>query len=74
MAWDKERKELSIHIQNMENFIKDLQSQLAQRNTSLAQLNDVYGQNEKIQSLTGENEFLKNRIREVYFHNPRMRS
>jgi hypothetical protein len=74
LAWDKERKELSIHIQNMENFIKDLQSQLAQRNTSLAQLNDVYGQNEKIQSLTGENEFLKNRIREVYFHNPRMRS
>ena len=67
MAWDKERKELSIHIHNLENFIKDLQSQLAQRNTSLAQLNDVYGQNEKIQSLTGENEFLKNRIREVCF-------
>ena len=64
-SWDKERKEMTTHIQNLEAFIKDLQSQLSQRNTSMAQVTDQYGQNEKIQSLIGENEFLKNRIREV---------
>jgi hypothetical protein len=64
-AWDKERKEYLVHITNLEIFLKDLQIQLSQRNTSLAQLGDVYGQNERIQSLSGENEFLKNRIKEV---------
>ena len=64
-AWDKERREFNNHIQNLESFIKDLQSQLSQRSTSAVQINDQYGQNEKIQSLVGENDFLKNRIREV---------
>jgi hypothetical protein len=64
-AWDKERKEFITHVTNLELFIKDLQSQLAQRNVSLALIGDQYGQNERIQSLTGENEFLKNRIKEV---------
>lgn len=66
-AWEKERSELSTHIVNLEAFIKDLQSQLCQRNQSTNQTmtNDQYTQNEKIQSLFGENEFLKNRIREV---------
>ena len=65
-AWDKERREFNNHIQNLESFIKDLQSQLSQRSTSAVQINDQYGQNEKIQSLVGENDFLKNRIREVF--------
>lgn len=64
-SWEKERNELSTHITNLEVFIKDLQSQLSQRNQTSIQSNDQYGQNEKIQSLFGENEFLKNRIKEV---------
>ena len=68
-AWDKERREMSEHIQNLEEFIKALQLQLTQRNSSMAQVNDQYGQNEKIQSLFGENEFLKNRIKEVVLKN-----
>ena len=64
-AWDKERREMTNHVQNLEAFIKDLQAQLSLKNNSLAQCNDMYGQNEKIQSLFGENEFLKNRIKEV---------
>ena len=65
-AWDKERREMANHIQNLEDFIKALQLQLTTRNNSMAQVNDQYGQNEKIQSLFGENEFLKNRIKEVF--------
>ena len=66
-AWEKERTELNTHITNLEVFIKDLQSQLCQRNQSVTQTmsNEQYNQNEKIQSLFGENEFLKNRIKEV---------
>ena len=64
-SWDKERKELANHVATLESVIRDLQGQLTQRNTSLAQVNDTYGLNERIQSLTGENEFLKNRIKEV---------
>ena len=64
-SWEKERNELSTHITNLEVFIKDLQSQLSQRNQTSTQTNDQYGQNEKIQSLFGENEFLKNRIKEL---------
>ena len=64
-AWDKERREMANHIQNLEEFIKALQLQLTTRNSSAAPINDQYGQNEKIQSLNGENEFLKNRIKEV---------
>jgi chromosome segregation ATPase len=67
IVWEKERTELSTHVVNLEAFIKDLQSQLCQRNqnTNQTMTNDQYTQNEKIQSLFGENEFLKNRIREV---------
>lgn len=64
-AWDKERKEFLNQIQNLECFIKELQAQIAQKNCSLLQMTDQFGQSEKIQSLVGENEFLKNRIREV---------
>ena len=56
---------MANHIQNLEEFIKALQLQLTTRNSSVAPINDQYGQNEKIQSLNGENEFLKNRIKEV---------
>ncbi len=79
-AWDKERKELSEHVANLEAFIKELQTQLLARTgasgtssplgitgSAAAQLDayDQFGQNERIQSLSGENDFLKNRIREV---------
>ncbi len=64
-AWEKERTEMNTHIVNLEAFIKDLQSQLSQRNQSVTQAGDQYGLNEKVQSLFGENEFLKNRIREL---------
>ncbi len=64
-AWEKERTEMSSHIVNLETFIKDLQLQLSQRNQLVNQASDQYGLNEKVQSLFGENEFLKNRIREL---------
>lgn len=64
-AWDKERKEIQNHIVNLENFVKELQTQLTNKATTLSQAGDPFGQNERIQSLTGENEFLKNRIKEV---------
>jgi chromosome segregation ATPase len=64
-TWEKERRELTAHITNLETFIKDLQSQLSQRNTNSTQFADHYGQTEQIQSLNGENEFLKNRIKEL---------
>ena len=64
-AWDKERRDLNSHVENLEASIKDLQLQLNQRNATMAQIGDQYAQNEKIQSLFGENEFLKNRIKEV---------
>ena len=64
-AWDKERRDLNAHVESLEASIKDLQLQLNQRNATMAQIGDQYAQNEKIQSLFGENEFLKNRIKEV---------
>jgi chromosome segregation ATPase len=64
-AWDKERRDLNVHVESLEASIKDLQLQLNQRNATMAQIGDQYAQNEKIQSLFGENEFLKNRIKEV---------
>jgi hypothetical protein len=65
-AWEKERKEMSTHVTNLENFVRELQNQLSSKSTAILQAGDAYGQNEKIQSLTGENEFLKNRIKEVH--------
>ncbi|CAF0782220.1 unnamed protein product [Brachionus calyciflorus] len=65
-AWDKERKEFVQHIKSLECFISDLQMQLAAKNSNANNsVNEQYGQNDKIQSLHGENEFLKNRIREL---------
>ena len=51
----------------MQIFIKDLQAQLAQRDLNCKANNsmDNYYNNEVLQSLNGENEFLKNRIKEV---------
>jgi uncharacterized protein YacL (UPF0231 family) len=66
-SWEKERKDMSIHVANLENFVRELQMQLSSKNTAIMQAGDAYGQNERIQSLTGENEFLKNRIKEVRF-------
>ena len=51
----------------MQIFIKDLQAQLTQRELSNKANNTLenYYSNENIQSLNAENEFLKNRIKEV---------
>lgn len=68
-AWDKERRELNTQVSNLDAFARDLQSQLAQAKlaaaASLNSASDQYALNERLQSLTGENEFLKNRIREL---------
>ncbi len=67
LSWDKERKDLHHSVQSMQIFIKDLQAQLLQRelnNTANSSLDNYYN-NETLQSLNGENEFLKNRIKEV---------
>lgn len=68
-AWDKERRDLNAQITNLDTFARDLQNQLAQAKlTATANLNssgDQYSINERMQSLSGENEFLKNRIREL---------
>ncbi|RNA11090.1 hypothetical protein BpHYR1_054377 [Brachionus plicatilis] len=65
-AWDKERREFSNQIQILENTIADLQSQLATKNSNPNNsMLDHMAQNDKLQSLHGENEFLKNRIREL---------
>ena len=63
-SWDKERKELHHAIQSIQIFMKDLHSQLVQRSINSPE-NDGFSNNENIQSLYGENEFLKNRIKEV---------
>lgn len=65
-SWDKERKELHHSIQSMQIFIKDLQSQMTHREFNTTS-NDTYYNNETLQSLNGENEFLKNRIKEVKY-------
>ena len=54
-------------IQSMQIFIKDLQAQLTKRelnNRANNSLDNSYN-SENIQILCGENEFLKNRIKEV---------
>lgn len=66
-AWDKERREFTNQIQILENTIADLQTHLAAKNShSNNSITDHMTQNDKLQSLQGENEFLKNRIREVF--------
>lgn len=68
-AWDKERRELIAQMTALDAFARDLQGQLAQAKlaaaASLNAASDQYALNERLQSLTGENEFLKNRIREL---------
>lgn len=68
-AWDKERRELSAQVTNLDAFARDLQAQLAQAKLAAAaglnSAGDQYALNERLQSLSGENEFLKNRIREL---------
>lgn len=68
-AWDKERRELIAQMTALDAFARDLQGQLAQAKlaaaASLNAASDQYTLNERLQSLTGENEFLKNRIREL---------
>lgn len=65
-AWDKERREFVNQIQILENTIADLQTQLAVKNSNSSNSMVDHIANDKLQSLQGENEFLKNRIREVY--------
>ena len=65
-AWERERKEILGHVANLENFVKDLQTQLALKSSAAAQAGGgPFGLNERITSVTGENEFLKNRIKEM---------
>lgn len=68
-AWDKERRELISQMTQLDNFARDLQAQLTQAKlaaaASLNSASDQYALNERLQSLGGENEFLKNRIREL---------
>jgi hypothetical protein len=50
----------------MQIFMKELQSQLTQKHLQMHNLQpDNSSTNEVVQSLQGENEFLKNRIKEV---------
>ncbi len=64
--WDKERKELHYQIQTIQITMKNLQSQMAQRTSNHNIQADVTSSNQDaVQSVQGENEFLKNRIKEV---------
>lgn len=70
-AWDKERKELHHSIQSMQIFMKDLQSQLMHKNIHSSAAVEDMGLQESLQSANAENDFLKNRIKEVGFGNCR---
>ncbi len=64
-SWDNERKELHHTVQSMQIFMKDLQSQLEQRNINTNASTEDFIIQDNLQSIIGENEFLKNRIKEV---------
>lgn len=64
-AWDKERLELHHAIQTLQIVAKDLQAQLAQKNSLTNHTIEYESMNEQVKSVNSENEFLKNRIKDL---------